>query len=147
GKLAAEGTVTMDSLHIMNLVLTQVKTNLRLFPQQVFLDALDLKCYDGHAAGNLSFSLAGQNPHYNTEAKLDGVNVAELLDAFPDARGKITGTLDGTVKLDGEVSHSTDPLAGIRGSGQMTIRKGKLPSLQLDKNLLQLAQLAKMGPA
>ena len=147
GKLAAEGTLKMDSLHVMNLVLTNVKTKLRLFPKHVFLDGLDFKCYDGHAVGNLSFSLAGQNPHYNTEAKLDGVNVAKLLDAFPDARGKMTGTLEGTVKLDGEVSHSPDPLAGIRGSGQMTIRHGKLPSLQLSKNLLQLAQLAKMGPA
>jgi hypothetical protein len=75
------------------------------------------------------------------------VNVAKLLDAFPDARGKMTGTLNGTLKLDGEVSHSPDPLAGIGGSGQMTIRKGQLPSLQLNKNLLQLARLAQMGPA
>jgi uncharacterized protein involved in outer membrane biogenesis len=147
GKLVAEGTLKMDSLRVMNLVVTNVKSKLRLFPKQVFFDGLDFKCYDGHAAGNLSFSLAGQNPQYNTDAKLDGVNVAKLLDAFPDARGKMTGTLEGTVKLDGEVSHSPDPLAGIRGSGQMTIRKGKLPSLQLDKNLLDLARLAKMGPA
>jgi hypothetical protein len=137
----------MDSLHIMNLVVTNVQSKLRLFPKQVFFDGLDFKCYDGHAVGNLSFSLAGQNPHYNTNTKLDGVNVAKLLDAFPDARGKMTGTLGGTVKLDGEVSHSPDPLAGIRGSGQMTIRNGKLPTLQLNKNLLELARLAKMGPA
>jgi uncharacterized protein involved in outer membrane biogenesis len=147
GKLVAEGTLKMDSLHVMNLVVTNVKTKLRLFPKQVFLDDLDFKCYDGHATGNLSFSLAGQNPRYNTDAKLGGVNVAKLLDAFPDARGKMTGTLDGTVKLDGEVSHSPDPLAGIHGAGQMTIRNGRLPSLQLNKNLLELARVAKMGPA
>ena len=147
GKLVAEGTLKMDSLHVMNLVVTNVKSKLRLFPKQVFFDDLDFKCYDGHAVENLSFSLAGQNPHYNTDAKLDGVNVAKLLDAFPDARGKMTGTLEGTVKLDGEVSHSRDPLAGIRGSGQMTIRNGQLPSLQFNKDLLELARVAKMGPA
>jgi uncharacterized protein involved in outer membrane biogenesis len=146
GKLVAEGTLKMDSLHVMNLVLTHVKTNLRLFPKQVFLDGLDFKCYDGHAVGDLSFSLAGQNPHYNTDTKLEGVNVAKLLDAFPDASGKMTGTLEGTVKLDGELSHSRDPLEGIRGSGQMTIRNGKLPSLQFNKDLLELARVAKMGP-
>jgi uncharacterized protein involved in outer membrane biogenesis len=147
GKLVAEGMLNMDSLRVMNLVVTNVKSKLRLFPKQVFLDSLDYRCYDGHAAGNLSYSSAGQNPHYNTDTKLDGVNMAKLLDAFPDARGKMTGTLDGTVKLDGEVSQSPDPLAGIRGSGQMNIRNGKLPGLQLDQNLLELAQLAKMGPA
>jgi uncharacterized protein involved in outer membrane biogenesis len=147
GKSVAEGTLKMDSLHVMNLVVTNVKSKLRLFPKQVFLDGLDFRCYDGHAVGNLSYSLAGQNPHYNTDTKLDGVNMAKLLDAFPEARGKMTGTLDGTVKLDGEVSHSPDPLAGIRGSGQMTIRNGQLSSLQLNKDLLELARLANMGPA
>jgi uncharacterized protein involved in outer membrane biogenesis len=147
GKLVAEGTLKIDSLHVMDLVVTNVNSKLRLFPKQVFFDDLDFKCYDGHAVGNLSFSLAGQNPHYNTDAKLSGVNVAKLLDALPDARGKMTGTLDGTVKLDGEVSHSPDPLAGIGGSGQMTVRNGRLPSLQLNKNLLDLARTAKMGPA
>jgi uncharacterized protein involved in outer membrane biogenesis len=145
--LAAGGTLNMNSLHVMNLVVTNVKSKLRLFPKQVFFDDLDFKCYDGHAVADLSFAFTGQNPHYNTDAKLSGVNVAKLLDAFPDSRGKMTGTLDGTMKLDGEVSHSPDPLAGIRGSGQMTIRKGRLPSLQLNKNLLQLARLAQMGPA
>jgi AsmA protein len=147
GKLVAEGTLKMDSVHVMNLVVTNVKSKLRLFPKQVFLDDLDYKCYDGHAVENLSFSLAGQNPHYNTDAKLEGVNVAKLLDAFPNARGKMTGTLEITVKLDGEVSHSPDPLAGMGGSGQMTIRNGKLPTLQLNKDLLELARVAKMGPA
>jgi len=147
GKLVAEGTLASDSVHVLNLVVTNVKTKLRLFPQQVFFDGLDFKCYDGHAEVDLSFSLAGQNPHYNTEAKLGGVNLAKLLDAFPDARGKMTGTLDGTLKLDGEVSQSTDPLEGIRGSGQLSVRKGKLPGLQFNKDLLDLARLAKMGPA
>jgi uncharacterized protein involved in outer membrane biogenesis len=147
GQLVAEGTLKMDSLHVMNLVVTNVKTTLRLFPKQVFFDDLEFKCYDGRALGNLSFALAGANPRYSTQAKLSGVNVAKLLDAFPDGRGKMTGTLDGTVRLNGEVSHSPDPLAGIGGSGQMTIRNGRLPSLQLNKNLLELARVAKMGPA
>jgi uncharacterized protein involved in outer membrane biogenesis len=145
--LVAAGTLDMDSLHVMNLVVTNVKSKLRLFSKQIFFDGLDFKCYDGHAQADISFAFAGQNPHYDTNTNLSGVNVAKLLDSFPDSRGKMTGTLDGSVKLDGEVSHSTDPLAGVRGSGQMTIRKGSLPSLQLNKNLLQLAQLAQMGPA
>jgi uncharacterized protein involved in outer membrane biogenesis len=146
-KLVAEGTLKMDSLHLMNLVVTDVKSNLRLLPKQVFFDNLDFKCYDGGAVGNLSFTLAGANPRYSTQAELRGVNVAKLLDAFPEARGKMTGTLEGTVRLDGQVSHSPDPLAGIGGSGQMTIRNGRLPSLQLNKNLLELARVAEMGPA
>lgn len=147
GKPAANGTLKIDTLHLMNLAITNVKTNLRLFPKQVFLDGLDFDCYGGHAQGNLSFAMAGENPQYGANAQLRGVNVAKLLDAFPDARGKMAGTLDGTIKLEGEVSHSPDPLQGMRGSGQMSIRNGNLPSLQLSKNLLEIAQLTKVGPA
>jgi len=147
GKLVAEGTLEIDSFHVTNLVVTNLKSKLRIFTKLVFFDGLDFKCYDGHTLGNLSFSFAGENTHYNSDAKLDGVNVAKMLDAFPEARGKMTGTLAGTVKLAGEVSPSPDPLGGIHGSGQLTVRNGKLPRLQLNKDLLELARLAKMGPA
>jgi uncharacterized protein involved in outer membrane biogenesis len=147
GKLVAEGTLKTDSLQVMNLVVTNLKSKLRFFPKLVIFDGLDFKCYDGHTLGNLSFSFAGENTQYSTDAKLDGVNVAKLLDAFPEARGTMTGTLKGTVKLNGEVSHSPDPLARIHGSGQLTVRNGKFPRLRLNKDLLELARLAKMGPA
>jgi uncharacterized protein involved in outer membrane biogenesis len=146
-KIVAEGRLSIDAVQAMNLVVTHVKTQLRLFPEQVFFDGLDFKCYEGQAVGNLSFAFAGQNPLYHIYVKLDGVDVAKLLDAFPDSRGKMTGKLDGTVKLDGETSHSPDPGAGLRGSGWMTIQEGRLPALKWDENLLQLARLAQMGPA
>jgi uncharacterized protein involved in outer membrane biogenesis len=147
GRLVAEGPFEMDTLRVMNIVVTNVKSKLRLFPKQVFFDHLELKCCGGGAGGDLSLAFAGPNPRYTTQAKLSSVNVAKLLDAFPEARGRMTGTLDATLELDGEVRHSPDPLAGVAGSGHITIRNGRLPTLRLDTNLLQLARVAKMGPA
>ncbi|HXX22570.1 MAG TPA: AsmA family protein [Terriglobia bacterium] len=147
GTLVAEGTFETDTLHLINIVVTNVKSKLCLFPKQVFLDRLEFKCYDGGAGGDLFFAFAGPNPRYSIHAKLSSVNVAKLLGAFPDARGRLTGTLDGTLELNGEVSHSPDALAAVGGSGSATIRNGRLPTLQLNKDLLQLARVAKMGPA
>ena len=59
----------------------------------------------------------------------------------------MTGTLDGTAKLNGLVTNSPDPLAGVTGSGQASIRNGKMPSLQLGSNLRTLAKMANVGPA
>lgn len=145
--LVAEGTFEMDTLHVVNLTITKVKSKLRLFPKQVFLDGLEFKCYEGAGGGDFSFTFSGPNPRYSTQAKLSGVNAAKLVDAFPQVRGKLTGTLDGAVALQGALSHSPDPLEGIGGSGHIDIRKGRLPSLQWNQNLLQLARVAKMGPA
>jgi hypothetical protein len=73
--------------------------------------------------------------------------MAKMLEAFPDARGKMSGTMEGSVKLGGEILNSPDPLAGVRGTGDLKITDGKLPSLQLNKNLMTLARLTSLGPA
>jgi uncharacterized protein involved in outer membrane biogenesis len=147
GKPAAQGTLRADSLRFGALQATSVRAKLRLFPKQVFFDDLNFSLYGGRASGTLSFNFAGRNPAYSTNTRLSGVDVAKLLEAFPDARGKMTGTMDGNMRLAGEVTHSPDPLAGMRGSGQLGIKDGKLPSLQLKKNLVMLARLSNLGPA
>jgi len=145
--LVTEGTFEVNTLHVTNLVVTHVKSNLHLFPQRVLLDGLELRCYDGSAAGDLAFAFGSPNTRYRTQANLRGVNVAKLLEAFPDVRGKMTGVLGGHVALDGEVSDSPDPLAGMGGAGHLAIRAGRFPTLRLDPNLLQLFRVAKLGPA
>ena len=144
---AAHGTLKADSLRFSTLQVTSVKTKLRLFPKQIFFDDLNFGLANGHANGSLAFNFAGQNPRYSTNTKISGVDVAKLLEAFPDARGKMTGIMDGNMKLAGEVSHSPDPLAGMRGVGQLNIKNGQLPSLQLNKNLMTLARLSNLGAA
>jgi len=145
--IVAQGTLQADTLQFGTFSVTKLKSKLRLYPKQVFVDDLDLKCYSGDGTGNLSLDFSGANLRYTADAKLKGVNVAQFLNSLPEARGKMTGTLDGTAKLNGELVHSPDPLAGIRGSGQVSVRNGELPSLQLNRNLRMLARLANLGPA
>jgi len=146
-KPAAQGTLKAESLRFGTFLATSVKTKLRLFPKQVNFDDLNFNLYGGRASGALAFNSAGQNPRYNTNVRISGVDVAKLLEAIPEARGKMTGTVEGNMKLSGEVTHSPDPLAGMRGTGQVSVRNGQLPSLQLNKNLTQLARLTNLGPA
>jgi len=147
GNPAAQGTLGADSLNFGSLKATKVKTKLRLFPKKVYFDDLSFNFYDGHASGNLSCDFGGQSPRYTTDARLSGVDVAKLLEAFPDARGKMTGKMDGNMKLNGVVVHSPDPLAGMRGTGQVSIKDGRMPSLQLNKNLMMVAKLGNLGMA
>ena len=145
--LVAEGTLKVDALRSGLIAVTKLKSKMRLYPKQVFFDDLDMKCYSGDVTGNLSLNFGGANLRYAVDARLKGVIVAQFLDAFPQTRGKMTGTLAGTAKLKGEVTNSPDPLAGIRGAGQMSVRNGEMPSLQLNRNLRLLAQMATLGPA
>jgi uncharacterized protein involved in outer membrane biogenesis len=146
-KPAAQGELRADSLRFGQIQLTSVRTKLRLFPQRIHLDDLNFDLYGGHANGALSFDLAGRSPRYSTQARMSGVNVARLLEAFPDGKGKMTGTLGGNIQLSGVILDSPDPLAGMRGTGKMDIRDGQLPSLQLNKNLMTVARFSKLGSA
>ncbi len=147
GPAVAQGTLKADTLHFGNVDVTKVKSKVRLYPKQVFVDDLDMKCYGGSATGNLSMNFGGANLAYTVDARLKGVNVEEFLNAFPQAKGMMTGTLDGTAKANGTVVHSSDPLAGITGSGETSIRNGRMPILQLGSNLRALAKMANVGPA
>ena len=147
GPAVAQGTIKVDASQFGPLAVTKLKSKFRLFPKQVFFDDLDLKCYGGSVTGNLSLNFGGANLAYTADAQIKGVNVAEFLAAFPQAKGMMTGTLDGSAKMNGLVTHSSDPLVGVTGSGQASIRNGQMPSLQLGSNLRTLAKMASVGPA
>ncbi len=146
-KPAAQGTLRADSLSFGSFKATSVRTKVRLFPKQVYFDDLNFDLCGGHASGDISLNLAGRSPRYALNARLGGVDVARMLEDFPDGRGKMTGKMDGNMKLSGVVVDSPDPLAGVRGTGKLSIKDGELPSLQLNKNLMTLARLSSLGPA
>ncbi|HKS97210.1 MAG TPA: AsmA-like C-terminal region-containing protein [Terriglobia bacterium] len=144
---AGQGTLQADVLRFGAVETTKVKSKLRLAAKQVFLDDLSLDADGGQATGNLAFNFSGPETHFMANARLRGIDVARMLEAFPSGRGKMTGTLEGTVKLAGETTHSEHPLEGLAAVGQLAVRNGKLPSLQLNRNLMTLARLTSLGPA
>ena len=147
GPAVAEGTIKAGALLFGPINVTKLKSKIRLYPKQVFFDDLDLKCYSGSAAGKLSLNFGGANLAYGVDAKVKGVKIAEFLDAFPQTKGLLTGTLEGAAKMNGLVLKSTDPLVGVTGVGDGIIRDGKMPSLQITGNLRSLARIASVGPA
>jgi uncharacterized protein involved in outer membrane biogenesis len=115
--------------------------------RHIFFTDAKAEFYDGNAAGDLTFDLSAKNTNFKTNARLSRINVAQLLAAFPNGGGKMTGEMEGDVKLAGEIAHSLRPLAGMHGAGHVTVRKGQLPSLKLNANLMKLAHFNDLGPA
>jgi len=144
---AAQGDLKTDSVRFVSIQGTNVKSKVRLMAKQVFFADGSLEAYGGRGAGNLSFNLAGRDASFSANAHMDGVDVAHLLAAFPQGRGKMTGKMGGTMKFAGEIRHSREPLAGIHGAGNLTVRDGQAPSLKLNANVMKLARFNNLGPA
>lgn len=141
----AHGSFHADSLLFGAILATSVDSQVRLFPKQAYLDNLTLKIAGGSAKGNVAFDFSQPNLLYRAQTAFQEIDVAQLLKAFPSARGQMTGTMEGNLNLNGEAAHSSDPLSGLQGTGQVNVRNGRLPSLQLNKNLLFLVRMAGIG--
>ena len=134
-------------MRFVSIQATNAVSKLRLMAKQVFFAGGSVEAYGGRATGDLSFDLARGTASFSTNAQLSGVDVAHLLAAFPHGRGKLTGKIEGNVKLAGEIEHSRDPLARVHGAGHVTVRNGQAPSLRLNENVMRLAHFNDLGPA
>jgi uncharacterized protein involved in outer membrane biogenesis len=142
-----QGSVKAGLLRFGSVEARNLESKLRLEARHVFFTEVKAQVYGGSAAGDLTFDLLGKNVKFKTAARLNGINVAQLLAAFPNGGGKMTGKMEGDLKLAGEIMHSLRPLAGIHGAGHVTVRNGQVPSLKLNANLMKLAHFNDLGPA
>jgi uncharacterized protein involved in outer membrane biogenesis len=142
-----QGRLKVGLLRFGAIEVKGLESKLRLDAKRAFFTDVKAQVYGGSAAGELSFDLSGKNARFKTDVRLTGINVAHLLTAFPNGEGRMTGQMEGEVKLTGEIAHSLRPLSGIHGTGHVTVRNGKVPSLRLNTNLMKLAHFNDLGPA
>jgi uncharacterized protein involved in outer membrane biogenesis len=142
-----QGSLKAGLLRFGSVEARNLESKLRLESRHIFFTEVKAEVYGGSAAGDLTFDLLGKNVNFKTNVRLDGINVAQLLAAFPNGGGKMTGKMEGEVRLAGEILHSLRPLAGIHGAGHVTVRNGQVPSLKLNANLMKLAHFNDLGPA
>ncbi|TAM80854.1 MAG: AsmA family protein [Acidobacteria bacterium] len=141
----AHGSFHADSLRFGNIQATSVDSGIQVFPQQAYLGNLALKLAGGTVKGEASSDFSQENPLFSARTSFQKIDVAQLLNTIPDARGKMTGTMEGNLDLHGEAAHSGNPLSGLQGTGKVNIRDGRLPTLQLNRNLLFLVRMAGVG--
>jgi len=142
-----EGSLKAGLLRFGAVEARNLDSKLRLESRHVFFTDIKAEVYGGSAVGGLSFDLSEKNASFKTTARLSRINLAQLLAAFPKGGGKMTGKMEGDVRLGGEIAHSLRPLAGIHGAGHLTVRNGQVPSLKLNANLMKLAHFNDLGPA
>jgi uncharacterized protein involved in outer membrane biogenesis len=145
--LDGQGTLQAGLLRFGSIEAKNLRSHIRLQARRVLFTDVKAQTYGGDTRGELSIKFSGKNPSFKTDATLQRIDVAQLLSAFQNARGKMTGKMDGELKIAGEIGHSLHPLEGLHGSGHLTVRDGQVPSLKLNANLMKLAHYNNLGPA
>ena len=145
--LSGAGNWNAERLRFGAVETSNVNCKFRLNSREVFFTELKADVYSGKTTGDFSVSLAKRTASFKADAQITGINMTRLLAAFQEARGRITGKLDGSLKLSGEIEHTLNPLAGMRGTGHVKVTDGEVPSLKLNSNLMKLAHFNDLGPA
>jgi len=145
--LDGQGTLKAGLLRFGSIEGTNLNSNLRLQAREVFFTEVKAETYGGNATGALSIKVSGKNPSFRTDVRMKGVDMAHLLAAFQNGRGKMTGKLEGEMKISGEIAYSLRPLERLHGTGHLTVRNGQVPSLKLNANLMKLVHYNDLGPA
>jgi uncharacterized protein involved in outer membrane biogenesis len=141
------GTWKAARLRFASVEAKNVDARFRLESRQVFFTNLKADICAGKATGDFSISLAKSTATFKADARVKGINLARLLAEFHDARGLLTGNLDGDFKLAGAIEHTANPLAHLHGVGHVKLTNGQVPSLKLNANLMKLARFNDLGPA
>ncbi|HXJ95309.1 MAG TPA: AsmA family protein [Terriglobia bacterium] len=144
GRLVTRGTISAQSASFGNVEVTGFKSSLELYSSGVRLNGLNIELCGGQVAGDVTWESESRPSRYATHLALSGIDVARLLMALPNARGKLTGTLEGQLDMSGptpSVGSTTAPgnsFADSAGTGQLTVRNGTLPGLRLNSDMKQL---------
>jgi uncharacterized protein involved in outer membrane biogenesis len=126
---------------------TNVSSRFRLKSREILFTDLKADAYSGKTTGDFSVNLAKKNASFQAHARMSGINMTHLLAAFHEARERITGKLEGDLKLRGEIEHTRSPLAGMHGTGHVKVTNGRVPALMLNSNLMKLMHFNDLGPA
>ncbi|MDE3179575.1 MAG: AsmA family protein [Acidobacteriota bacterium] len=144
---SATGQLSVKTLRAIGLDAENITSPVDVSPMQVRLNDVKFDFYGGQGQSTVVINLIPQGENYTAQGSVSRVNAAQLLDSFPQMRGQLTGTLNGKYAISKSSNPSRDPWAGVEGNGTLTILRGRLPKVRLDKTLLELAHVAQIKAA
>jgi uncharacterized protein involved in outer membrane biogenesis len=114
---------------------TSLATVLDLTAGHVTLSPLGVQAFGGRFDGRLEADTSGAQPQLRLNGKIEGLDVAPLLDASQSAGG-ITGSLGGTVALTGSGSDPQALINSARGTIDAAVTDGRIPGLDLVRTIV-----------
>jgi len=138
---AAGDDMEIAFMRFVPLTAQNVEGKVRLYGNRLEVDPFSLNLYGGRTQGSLGVDLSGESMLTRVNARVEGVNVTQVLSAAsPGSQKKITGTFEGDARL-GVPLGATNPLAGASGEGTFAVRNGTFPGLDVQGTLAQMAKL------
>jgi uncharacterized protein involved in outer membrane biogenesis len=129
-----EFALTADEALAGGLRLTTLSTTALVTPAGVTLDPMAFGLFGGRYEGTMRVS-ADAEPRFEWNAKVSGMHMADIM-RFAGSPGTITGTLAGTLALDGAGLDMERALRTSRGTARIDVTDGTMAGLSLVRTVV-----------
>ena len=129
-----EFALTADEAVAGGLKLTALSTKAHVTPAGVTLDPMAFGLFGGRYEGTMHVT-SDAEPRFAWKAKVSGMNMADVM-GFAGSPGTITGTLSGTLVLDGVGLDMERALRTSRGTARLDVANGTMAGLSLVRTVV-----------
>ncbi len=141
------GSLTVGSLKMDRLLLTNVQTNVTLAAGQIRFDPLTANLYGGTHTGTILVDQRTAQPVYTLDSKLDKIDSTQLLAAISSLKQLVGGPLSAQAKLTVTPRPNEELIKSLDGTLGLRFTEGKLYSMNILGEIGNLAQfLKKVSP-
>jgi AsmA family/AsmA-like C-terminal region len=137
-QLLATGDLNVGRLIRPPLSATRLTGRLRLYTGAIHVASYVLTAYGGTIQGAAAVDSSTARLPAAITAKVSGVDLGQIAGVVSPSSRKITGRLEGALKL--STAFGRDPLVSLAGAGSFAVRNGSFPGLDLKSALAQLAR-------
>ena len=126
--------INADRVTLGNLALDAVNGRARITPDDVALEPIAFRAFDGSYDGMLALAM-GAMPAFRVKGQLSQVDMAQFM-AFAGTPGTITGRLSGSVNLTGKGTTAANVVGTVRGTARADIVDGVVKGLGLVREVV-----------
>lgn len=139
------GHFTADTARFGSIHTKHFQSDIRITSTQLVFNKVEAKAYQGRAKGDFSLNFGDKNTTFKTDLQVDDIGMPDVLAEFQKGTPAITGSMQASLSLAGAITHASNPLNGIHGTAQVTIRDGELPKLDHNPNMIALERFRPSG--
>lgn len=139
------GSLTAATARFGSIRTKNLRSQLGITSERLTFKNFATKTYHGQASGDFVLDFGGKNTRFETSLRVNGIGVPYLLAEFQNGAPKMTGMMQAELSLVGAITHTSHPLAGIQGTGHVTIRKGELPTLDRNQDMINMERFRAAG--
>ncbi|HTU50999.1 MAG TPA: AsmA family protein [Acidobacteriaceae bacterium] len=137
---AIQGRLTASNAGFGSIHTRDLSSDVRILPLALVFKNFQTTTYRGTAHGDFTFNFQGKQTTFRAKMNVTGVGMPYLLAEFENGPPKMTGMLQATLDVGGEIAHSASPLGNIYGTGTLTVHQGELPGLDQNASMKQIEQ-------